>query len=111
MIIIFFLLCAIIGGYTYLTDSRRVREMAEAYLSNMLGGRVEIGQATLSIFEGLTLEEAAQRTGETLAAIRHHYYRGLMKLREFISSNKRSRQQNDTEAIALEAAHLKPRPI
>ena len=67
---------------------------------------------TLIYFEGLTLEEAAQRTGETLAAIRHHYYRGLMKLREFISSAKVSRHQNDmaTETIALEA-HLKPRPI
>jgi RNA polymerase sigma-70 factor (ECF subfamily) len=68
---------------------------------------------TLIYFEGLTLEEAAQRTGESLAAIRHHYYRGLMKLREFISSAKASRQQNDmaTETIPLEAAHLKPRPI
>ncbi len=68
---------------------------------------------TLVYFEGLTLEEAAQRTGETLAAIRHHYYRGLMKLREFIRANKASRQQNDTatEPIPLEAAHLKPRPI
>ncbi len=68
---------------------------------------------TLVYFEGLTLEEAAQRTGETLAAIRHHYYRGLMKLREFISANKASRQRNDTatEPIPLEAAHLKPRPI
>lgn len=68
---------------------------------------------TLIYFEGLTLEEAARRTGVTLAAIRHHYYRGLMKLREFISSNRASRQENDraTEAIPLEAAHLKPRPI
>jgi len=54
------------------------------------------------------LDAAAHRTGEPLAAIRHHYYRGLMKLREFISSNKRSRQPNDAEAIPLEAAHLKP---
>jgi RNA polymerase sigma-70 factor (ECF subfamily) len=67
---------------------------------------------TLIYFEGLTLEEAAQRTGETLAAIRHHYYRGLMKLREFISADEASRQQNNTsEAIPLEAAHLKPRTI
>jgi RNA polymerase sigma-70 factor (ECF subfamily) len=67
---------------------------------------------TLIYFEGLTLEEAAQRTGETLAAIRHQYYRGLMKLREFISADKASRQQNNTsEAIPLEAAHLKPRTI
>jgi RNA polymerase sigma-70 factor (ECF subfamily) len=68
---------------------------------------------TLVYFEGLTLEEAAQRTGETLAAIRNQYYRGLMKLREFISANKALRQQNDTATapIPLEAAHLKPRPI
>src|SRR5437667_5208650 len=63
MVIIFFLLCAIIGGYVYLTDSRRVRDMAESYLSNMLGGHVEIGQATLSIFEGLTLEEVRVQAG------------------------------------------------
>jgi RNA polymerase sigma-70 factor (ECF subfamily) len=67
----------------------------------------------LVYFEGLTLEEAAQRTGETLAAIRHHYYRGLMKLREFISSSKASseREAAAVEQISLEAAHLKPRPI
>jgi len=67
----------------------------------------------LVYFEGLSLEEAAQRTGETLAAIRHHYYRGLMKLREFISSSKASSEREATtaEQISLEAAHLKPRPI
>ncbi len=67
----------------------------------------------LVYFEGLTLEEAAQRTGETLAAIRHHYYRGLMKLREFITSSKASSEREATtaEQISLEAEHLKPRPI
>lgn len=67
----------------------------------------------LVYFEGLTLNEAALRTGETLSAIRHNYYRGLMKLREFISSDSASPQQNDrgTEAISLEAAHLNPRRI
>lgn len=68
---------------------------------------------TLIYFEGLTLNEAAQRTGETLSAIRHNYYRGLMKLREFISSDRTSRHLNDggIEAISLEAANLKPRRI
>jgi RNA polymerase sigma-70 factor, ECF subfamily len=67
----------------------------------------------LVYFEGLTLEEAAQRTGETLAAVRHHYYRGLMKLREFISFSKASSERKAATAqhISLEAAHLKPRPI
>jgi hypothetical protein len=51
------LLCLIIGGYGYLTDSDRVRAMAEGYLTGLVGGRVEVGGATLSIFEGLRLSD------------------------------------------------------
>lgn len=40
----------------------------------------------LVYFEGMTVEEAAERAGETVAAMRHQYYRGLMKLREIINS-------------------------
>ncbi len=36
-------------------------------------------------FEGLTFEELATRTMETLSNAKHHYYRGMMKLREFLS--------------------------
>jgi RNA polymerase sigma-70 factor, ECF subfamily len=36
-------------------------------------------------FEGLTFEELASRTTETLSNAKHHYYRGMMKLREFLS--------------------------
>jgi RNA polymerase sigma-70 factor (ECF subfamily) len=36
-------------------------------------------------FEGLTFEELANRTTETLSNAKHHYYRGMMKLREFLS--------------------------
>lgn len=39
----------------------------------------------LIAFEGLTFEEMAKRTGETLANAKHHYYRGMMKLRECLS--------------------------
>lgn len=35
----------------------------------------------LTFFEGFTAEEIAARTGETAAAVRHHLYRGLDKLR------------------------------
>jgi DNA-directed RNA polymerase specialized sigma24 family protein len=68
---------------------------------------------TLVYFQGLTLEEAAQKTGETPAAIRHHYYRGLMKLREFISSKQsvHKAESSTAEQVSLEVAHLKPRPI
>jgi RNA polymerase sigma-70 factor (ECF subfamily) len=69
---------------------------------------------TLVYFQGLTLDEAAEQTGETLPTIRHHYYRGLMKLRDFISSGKslKESQTGDAEdARPLEVGHLKPRPI
>lgn len=68
---------------------------------------------TLVYFQGLTLEEAAQKTGETLPAIRHHYYRGLMKLRDFIGSNSslQNARSSREERVSLEVAHLKPRPI
>lgn len=57
MSILLVLLTIVIAGYTYLTDSSRVRSMAQAYLSHLLGGRVEIGGATLSIFEGLRVDD------------------------------------------------------
>ena len=56
---LFVLLCLVIGGYTYLTDSDRVRLMAQGYLSTLMGGRVQIGRATLSIFEGLRLDKVS----------------------------------------------------
>lgn len=36
----------------------------------------------LHFFEGLTLEEIVERTGQSLVNVRHHYYRGLEKLRK-----------------------------
>ena len=56
MIVLLMVLSLTIGGYGYLTDSQRVRLMAESYLSRLIGGRVEVTKATLSIFEGLRLE-------------------------------------------------------
>jgi len=57
MMIIFILLSTTIGVYWFLTDARRVRDMAEQYLTQLSGARVSIGRATLSIFEGLRLDD------------------------------------------------------
>lgn len=67
----------------------------------------------LVYFQGLTLEEAAEKTGETLPTIRHHYYRGLMKIREFIGCGKARKQGEitDAERVSLEVGHLRPRQI
>src|SRR5438309_1924046 len=56
MLAIFFLLCSIIGGYLFVTDSRRVKVLAEQELSRLVGGNVTVGRAKLSLFEGLRLE-------------------------------------------------------
>jgi RNA polymerase sigma-70 factor, ECF subfamily len=37
-------------------------------------------------FEGLTLKEVAEKTEETFSNVRHHYYRGLAKLRFHLKS-------------------------
>ena len=38
----------------------------------------------LASYEGLSMREIADKTGETLVNVRHHYYRGLKKVRSFI---------------------------
>ncbi len=69
----------------------------------------------LIYFEGLTLAEASQKMGESLPAVRHNYYRGLMKLREIITSSREGEDAVQSRAgtgkIQLEVANLKARPI
>ncbi len=55
----------------------------------------------LIYFEGLTAEEAAARAGESLPAIRHQYYRGLMKLREIIKTPANIEQEDPARADSL----------
>src|ERR1019366_2814480 len=55
MIVLLAILVAGMVGYWRLTDPALVRDMAESYLSDLLGGPVHVDQATLSIFEGLKL--------------------------------------------------------
>ena len=41
----------------------------------------------LCFFEGHTLEEIAERLGESYGNVRHHYYRGLAKLRKHLKGS------------------------
>ncbi len=49
----------------------------------------------LAYFEGLSLKEIAEGTGESLGNVRHHYYRGLARLRTFIT------EENPAKATAV----------
>jgi RNA polymerase sigma-70 factor (ECF subfamily) len=39
----------------------------------------------LAYYEGMSLREIAEETGESLGNVRHHYYRGLRQLRSMLS--------------------------
>ena len=40
----------------------------------------------MAYFEGMSLKDIADATGESLGNVRHHYYRGLHRLRLFVSN-------------------------
>jgi len=64
------------------------------YTRSELGMLLQQGLATLSSrekrvielasYEGLSMKEVADTTGESLVNVRHYYYRGLRKLRAFV---------------------------
>ena len=42
----------------------------------------------LATYQGLSMQEIAVNTGESLVNVRHHYYRGLKKLRSFVDCTR-----------------------
>jgi DNA-directed RNA polymerase specialized sigma24 family protein len=38
----------------------------------------------MAYFEGLTVREISEKTGEPITIVRHNYYRGLCRLRKLI---------------------------
>jgi RNA polymerase sigma-70 factor, ECF subfamily len=74
-------------------DERRTIPSWETSLDGVWGRRAaaelrsllsvdQLRTIELHFFEGYTLEEIAERTGQSLVNVRHHYYRGLQKLRK-----------------------------
>lgn len=59
----------------------------------------------LAFFEGLTMHEIAERTGESFANVRHHYYRGLEKLRSLLCGSSSNRKESAPPQ--QEVAHVK----
>jgi RNA polymerase sigma-70 factor (ECF subfamily) len=63
---------------------------ARALLSKLRDELSEEQRQTLELhfFEGYTFHEIADRTGQAFGNVRHHYYRGLEKLRSFVFPGK-----------------------
>ena len=71
-------------------DSTRLVQQAMAHLTELQRRTIE-----LAFFEGLTMNEIAARTGESYASVRHHYYRGLEKMRVILGINGTKKQRED----------------
>ena len=59
-----------------------LRDLLEKGLASLAPAQRNVIQ--LASFEGLSMREIAEQTGESLVNVRHHYYRGLRKLRGFV---------------------------
>jgi RNA polymerase sigma-70 factor (ECF subfamily) len=42
----------------------------------------------LASYNGLSMREIADKMGDSLSNVRHHYYRGLQKLRSFVGHTR-----------------------
>jgi RNA polymerase sigma-70 factor (ECF subfamily) len=71
-------------------NDQEIRQLVVQALSSLSETQCRV--LKLAYFEGLSLKEIADRTGDTLGNVRHHYYRGLNKLRDVIKAEP-ARQQ------------------
>jgi RNA polymerase sigma-70 factor, ECF subfamily len=72
-------------------DSKRLVQQALSQLTPKQRETLE-----LAFYEGMTMLEIADRTGQSHANIRHHYYRGLERLRVILGYADESRKATPT---------------
>jgi RNA polymerase sigma-70 factor (ECF subfamily) len=86
-------------GVAPASDAKRVIQQALAQLNSKQRETLE-----LAFYDGMTMQEIAERTGQSYVNIRHHYYRGLEKLRVILGYAGTNRRPN---ANAEEAAYAR----
>jgi RNA polymerase sigma-70 factor (ECF subfamily) len=80
------------------SDSKRLIQQALGQLSSKQRETLE-----LAFYAGMTMQEIAERTGQSHTNIRHHYYRGLEKLRVILGyadTNRRPNSNGEETAYA-----------
>jgi RNA polymerase sigma-70 factor (ECF subfamily) len=65
-------------------NDQEIRQLVTQALKSLNDTQSQV--LKLAYFEGLSLREIAERTGDSLGNVRHHYYRGLNKLRAVIGN-------------------------
>jgi RNA polymerase sigma-70 factor, ECF subfamily len=91
-------------------ETARLIEEALAQLNDRQREVIE-----LIYFEGLKFAEAVEKTGESMPQVRHNYYRGLTKIRDFIESKRSPGEMRaalmPATTLRLEVANAKPRTV
>lgn len=67
-----------LGGYT----QHELKQLLRQGLATLTGSQKQVVE--LASYNGLTMREIADKMGDSLSNVRHHYYRGLGKLRSFV---------------------------
>jgi len=62
------------------------RRLVQQGLATLNGSQKKVIE--LATYEGLSMKEIAEKNGDSLANVRHYYYRGLKKLRAFVTGTK-----------------------
>jgi RNA polymerase sigma-70 factor, ECF subfamily len=71
-----------LGGLT----AYELKHLLRQGLATLSGAQKRVVE--LISYDGLSMQEIADKTGDTLVNVRHHYYRGLQKLRSFIRNTR-----------------------
>jgi RNA polymerase sigma-70 factor (ECF subfamily) len=79
------------------TPSQEAAVLTEEILSQL----PEAQRATIQLifFEGRTLHEVAERRQESFSNVRHHYYRGLQKLRTILEKQPESAEKKQRSVL------------
>jgi RNA polymerase sigma-70 factor, ECF subfamily len=70
-----------LGGYA----PGELKQLIQEGLATL--GKPQRQVIELASYEGLSMKEIADRTGDSLSNVRHHYYRGLQRLRLLVSQS------------------------
>jgi RNA polymerase sigma-70 factor (ECF subfamily) len=67
-----------LGGFT----QHELKRLLQQGLATLNGPQKQVVE--LASYNGLSMREIADKMGDSLSNVRHHYYRGLQKLRSFV---------------------------
>lgn len=80
-----------LGGFT----QHELKHLLRQGLATLNGPQKQVVE--LASYNGLSMREIADKMGDSLSNVRHHYYRGLQKLRSFVGRTQKEQKKGKTD--------------